>query len=345
MTNTTELRQDLVTGDWVAVASARARRLHTLARRPMREIPQPKSGCPFEHLIPQAALVYDERGEKFRLTPKNRQHLAKRWWLQVIPNKYPAFGRHGRCAVERRSGPYHWQDGVGFHEVVITRDHYRAISAMTPLEVGLILRAYRERYLALKDDGCVEYISIFHNAGREAGATIAHPHSQIIAIPVIPPDISRSLAGSAEYFRKHRRCVHCVMLDFEVQKNQRIIYRNQDFVVFCPYASRQAFEVRIFPRRHNPEFETISDRENDAAAEALRVALVKLGRGLKDPSYNFFIHTAPTADGAQAPHYHWHIEIVPKIAIWAGFEIGTGIEISTIRPEAAAAFLRHVKLG
>ena len=159
---------------------------------------------------------------------------------------------------------------------------------------------------------------------------------------MIPPDIGRSLAGSAAYYRRHRRCVHCAMIAFERRDGRRIVYENGDYIVFCPFVSRSAFEIRIFPKRHQPEFEAIGDREILAAADALRTALAKLERGLKDPAYNFFIHTAPTADGKRMPHYHWHIEIVPKTAVWAGFEIGTGIQISTTSPEVAGRYLRGI---
>ena len=343
MKSISELRQDIVTGDWAVVATGRARRPNEFAKDRRKGKPQPKQTCPFESVLPGALVVYDRKGEHYQVTAKDRDYLEKNWWLEVVPNKYPAFGK-GVCAIERKEGPYRKQDGVGFHEVVITRDHIRAIGSMTRREVETVIRSYRHRYLALKDQPCVEYISIFHNHGRESGATISHPHSQIIAIPVIPPDISRSLRGSAEFYREHKKCVHCVMLDFERRGKKRIICENRNFIAFAPFVSRQAFEIRIFPKRHNPEFESISDGEMADAAEVLRSVLAKLSRALKDPAYNFFIHTAPTADGGKAGYYHWHIEILPKTGIWAGFEIGTGIEISTIAPESAAAFLRGIRI-
>lgn len=351
-----ELRQDLVTGDWVVVAAGRTRRPHDFARRITRERTEPRRACPFERLLPTALVAYDRAGEELparfvgtsaeltsgRLTAKDRRYLAARWSAQAVPNKYPAFGPVG-SNHERKIGPYRWQHGAGFHEVIVTRDHNRTIADMSAEEVAIIIRAYRGRYISLKDKERVKYISIFHNHGRGAGASVHHPHSQIIAIPVIPPDIGRSLAGSARYFKKYGRCVHCAMLAFEKRDRRRIVFRNRDFIVVCPFVSRQAFEIRIFPARHNPAMEAMNEREIAAAAEALRSALAKLSRGLKNPDYNFFIHTAPVSGGVSYRHYHWHIEIVPKTAIWAGFEIGTGIEISTISPESAARFLREVK--
>jgi len=340
MRNISELRQDPVTGDWVVVATGRAHRPNEYARRRVAERSQPKSSCPFERLLPEAVLAYDTRGERVTPTAGVRPSLERSWWIEVVLNKYPAFVPTTVCPVPRAIGPYHWQDGVGFHEVVVTRDHQRSIARMTTAEVAMVLRAYRDRYLVLKNEKCVRFISIFHNHGREAGATVSHPHSQIIAIPVIPPDVARSLRGSRGYYRRHRRCVHCVMLEFERRQGWRIIHENEAFLVICPYVSRQAFEIRIFPKRHEPAFEAASEDELRAAADALQTALAKLARGLNNPAYNFFIHTAPTARGGRAPYYHWHIEIIPKTAIWAGFEIATGIEIATISPESAAAFLR-----
>lgn len=327
-----EIRRDLVSGDWVVIATGRAKRPDDFAKSEKPVFSQPKDKCPFEEFIPSALAVYGEDHKP-----------EKDWLVQVIPNKFPAFGR-GVCAVMFKEGIYEWGEGVGFHEVIITRDHLKAIPDMKDQEVAQVLRAYQDRYLALHNSGCVEYISIFHNHGREAGASISHPHSQLIAIPVIPPDIARSLKGSAAYFKKEKKCVHCAILKHELKKKSRIIYENSSCVVLAPFASRSAFEMRVFPKNHEPQFELISEKERGEVANALRVSLAKLSRGLKNPDFNFFLHTAPTRNLKKYGHYHWHFEIVPKTAIWAGFEIGTGIEISTIAPESAAEFLRGFKI-
>lgn len=324
-----ELRQDLVSGDWVVIATGRGKRPHDFSEEKPVPFVQPESGCPFESLHEDALLVLPARNEE--------------WFLQVIPNKYPAFSR-GDSAPVRSVGPYRATDGVGFHEVVVTRGHTKPIAEQSNDEVGLIIRAYQERYLAMKADGRAAYISIFENHGREAGASLAHPHSQIIATPVIPPDVGRSLRGSREYFRAHRECVHCVMLRYELDQKERIVYENEHCAVVAPFASKTAFELRLFPKPHRANFEAIEAPEREALADALRASLAKLSQGLQKPDYNFFLHTAPAADTEDFSHYHWHFEILPKTAIWAGFEIGTGIEISTISPESAAEFLRSIKI-
>ncbi|MEK9194816.1 MAG: DUF4921 family protein [Patescibacteria group bacterium] len=333
-TSVSELRRDIVSGAWVVIATGRGKRPHDFLKQKQTIFNQPKTVCPFENPDSPFFLAYDHEG---RMTDEN-------WQVQVIANKYPAFGK-GVCAVFQHAGPYEWTEGVGHHEVVISRDHRKSLGMMTDREAELIFRAYQARYLAVRDDPCVEYVSIFHNHGRLAGASISHPHSQIIAIPVIPPDIAHSLKGSKEYTKKNGSCVHCLIIDFELKENVRIIYKNEKFVVVSPYASRSAFEMRVYPRHHEAHFEAITDMDRLLLANAMRTALAKLNVGLKNPDFNFFLHTAPTKDSKALDHYHWHFEIIPKTAIWAGFEIGTGIEISTIAPEVAAKFLRNIKIS
>lgn len=324
-----ELRRDLVSGDWVLIATGRARRPHSFVKEKRQKFEQSISQCPFEN--PQATghgeplLIYGGK---------------KNWSLQVIKNKYPAFGS-GDCSIIHRKGPYTLMDGAGFHEVIITRDHYRHIHSLPADKVEEIIRAYQERYLALMNKKCVNYISIFHNYGLEAGSTIPHPHSQLMAFPIIPADIRRSLQGSEKFRKQNKKCVHCTMLKWEREEG-RSIFQNEHFIAYAPFVPRTAFELRIFPRKHKSNFEQISKIERKYLAEVMSITLGKLYRGLKDPPYNFFIHTAP-CDGKDYKHYHWHIEILPKTAIWAGFELGTGIEISTIEPEEVAKFLRKVK--
>lgn len=343
MKNLSELRQDIITGEWVLIATGRAMRPQFFRKKSVTTEASRK-GCSFEALLPDAFLVFDKKGEIYHPTPKIINELKKNWFLQTVPNKYPAIRESAICPLPEKRGLYEMMEGVGFHEVVITRDHKKSIGLMNSGEATIVLRAYRARFEALKDEECVEYISVFHNHGSEAGASVFHPHSQIIAIPVIPQDVSRSIAGSLNYFERHKKCVHCEIIHFEIEERARIVYENEKFIAFCPYVSRTAFEVRIFPKIHTPEFESSQDDDLALAGDALRAVLRKLYKGLRNPPYNFFIHTAPTSDGMYYGHYHWHIEIIPKTAVWAGFEIGTGIEISTVAPEEAAKFLRKIKI-
>lgn len=261
------------------------------------------------------------------------------WSLAVIPNLYPAFSS-GRMARDLSEGPYFAMSGVGYHEVIITRDPRHSIADLELWRVAEVVDAYQERYLALMSKKSVKYIQIFHNHGKEAGASLPHPHSQLMAIPVISPYLELQLRGAELYHRNHRANVFQTILDHEIETRERFVYENEHFLVFCPFASRVAFETWIMPKRSgNPYFERITEEEKIALADALRRTLSAISVGLGDPAYNFFLNTAP-CDGREYPHYRWHVEILPKTSVWAGFELSTGIEVSTIEPEKAAEFLR-----
>lgn len=341
-TAVSELRQDIVSGEWVAIAPGRALRPKELAK--LKQVKaSPKSTCPFEdpqktgHGNPLLAL--DRNGKELSLTASSSKLKVKvDWFLQVVPNKFPVVGK-GDCSTKYSEGPYAWMEGVGFHEVVIYRDHERDPANFKKEELEAMLLGYKKRYLVLSKEKCVEYILIYHNHGREAGASIFHPHSQIIALPVIPPDVSRSIKGSSRYFEEYSRCVHCDMVAWEKKSKKRLVFENSEMIAFCPFASKVPFEVRIFPKKHENSFEAIDERQIKDLADALKDVLGKIKKGLGGPSYNFFIHTAPRRR-EEFTHYHWHIEILPRTSIWAGVELGTGIEVSSVAPEDAATYLR-----
>ncbi|MEK7160854.1 MAG: galactose-1-phosphate uridylyltransferase [Patescibacteria group bacterium] len=325
-----ELRFDLVSKDWVLIATGRGKKPETFAKQERQKIETTEADCPFCHLETQAPLVLEYKNP------------AGDWAVVIFPNKFPAFSQGPDSLHERAEGPYSLMDGVGYHEVVVTADHRKSLAELPIEKVRQVIDAYQERYLELANEKFVNYISLFHNHGREAGASIAHPHSQIIALPLIDPDLQRSLNGSRLFFENNGECVHCKMIEWDREDGRRIIYENKEFVVEVPFAARVAFEVRIYPKEHHAYFERVKDQGKNLLADALRVALNKIFKGLNDPAYNFFLHTAP-ADGKDYGHYHWHFEILPKTAIWAGFELGTGIEISTVEPEAAAGYLREIR--
>jgi UDPglucose--hexose-1-phosphate uridylyltransferase len=333
-----ELRRDPVSGDWVVIATERAKRPHAFIRSHRHAKGYvARKGCPFEH--PQATgnappiIAFDERGS--RLSGEEAEHS---WFVQVIPNKFPAFTPG--VPKRLRTGLFETLSGAGYHELVIMRPHDRHWGSYTAREAEIIFRAYGERFASLSEEPFIAYVAIFHNFGEEAGASLYHPHSQIIAIPAIPPDVQRSFDGAKRYFRAEHRCIHCAIIAAEKREGSRVVLENESFLALCPFASRSAFEIRIFPKRHEPCFGNLAERERRDGGDILRRILKLVGRKLGNPPYNFFIHTAPCRRESEFSFYHWHIEIIPKISIWAGFEIATGIEISTIAPEAAATYLR-----
>ena len=333
-----ELRQDFVRGDWILLAKARRLRPHQLQHARIVPIAS-KSSCPFED--PQKStngpplLWFSAPSHK-----RDSKALFKNWFLQIVKNKYPALTHHLKnCPLLLRDGIYTKMSGMGFHEVIITRPHARSLAHFSIKEAELVIRAYQKRIQDLFKERCLQYILIFQNHREEAGASVFHPHSQLMALPIIPPDVGRSLDGSQKFYHKYGKCAHCLIVSQELTQKVRVVYKNKSFIVLAPYASHTSFELRIFPLKHQARFEKISVRDRAFCADALTTALRKLYKGLKNPPYNFFIHTAPR-NIKRFKHYHWHIEILPKMSKLAGVELGTGIEIIAISPEEAAEYLR-----
>jgi len=326
--SSSELRQDIVSGDWVVIATGRAKRPDEFGNVQRSQDDKGIENCLFEDPVASGqekdVLIY---------------HRADGdWTLRVFPNKYPALSP-GKSIKKISDGPYLSMPGVGYHEIVVTRDHYKQLAIMDVMEIAEVFDAYQDRYLEHMSKKNVNYIAVFHNHGKESGASIPHPHSQLMAVPVVAPYIKLELDGAAKYHKSNKECVFCTIVEHESQEGKRVVFENDQFIAFCPFASRAAFEVHVMPKKHSPYFERITDEQKIKLAEVFGKALGAVYKALNDPPYNFYIHSAP-CDGSDYPHYHWHIEILPHTSTWAGFELDTGIEISTIQPEVAAEYLR-----
>lgn len=331
-----ELRFDLVSKNWVVIATGRGKRPEMFKKEKRFEIKIPPKDCPFCNIKTQLlpVLIYSS-GKRIRVGEK----IPPNWTTIVIPNKFPPFLPCPKFEKKIEGNLYQTMNAVGFCELVVTRNHKKSLALLPKEDIKEFLDVYQERYLKLMKKKFVNYVSIFHNHGAEAGASQPHPHSQIVTSPLIDVDLRQALSNSKKYFKKTKKCVYCQMNNWEKRVKTRVIFENKDFLVVCPFASKSAFEIIISPKRHLSYFEKITEREKWQLAEAFRVALKKLYKALNDPAYNFYLHTAP-CDGKKYPFYHWHWTILPKTATWAGFEIGTRMEISSIEPERAAAFLR-----
>ncbi len=329
-----ELRQDLVSGDWILIAPGRQKRPHDFLKKRVKRKKAPIKGCPFENPQqsgqPKPFFIYQDkrRGD---------------WQIQVFENKYPALLHKESCAVMRKKGPFLTAPAIGHQDLVVTRDHNKNFPHLEESLGILVFRAFQVRYKMIAKCPCIAYVSIFHNWGPTAGASIYHPHYQLIALPIIPPDIEHSLRGSAMYFKQHKKCVHCAMLNWEKKEGRRIIYENKGAIALAPFVSRSPFEIRIFPKRHLSFFEDTPAGDVQAVVETLQKSLLSLEKNLKDPDYNFFIHTSPILGKRRYKHYHWHIEILPKITIPAGFELATEVEINVVDPDEAARLLRNIQ--
>lgn len=326
-----EFRQDLVSGDWVLFATGRSKRPHESENKKYENSYQPKEGCPFEN--PKAS---DQEIVGFYPSEEN-------WSVSVIKNKYPAV-KQGACLPMRTSGPYEVFDAVGFHEIVVTRDHDKDFADLELDQISEVFKVFRDRYIKISEYECGNYISIFHNHGKEAGASIYHPHSQIISTPILPPYIMRSIRGSEDFYEKNNKKVYDVMIEYEVEQKKRIVEENEKFLAFCPFVSKKPYEIRIFPKKSNPRFEKISDEEILYLSSILKSVLNRMNRLLNNPPFFFFIHTATVKELSTAPsqNYHWHIEIVPCLTIDAGFQAAAGIEINITDPDKAAEDLRKI---
>ncbi len=340
---TSELRLDVITNDWVVVAANRSKRPEDFLIK-KKVITHNHHQCPFCNIETQIEpkLIY-LKDKKSNNTIKdgniNLIDWMNNWDVVVIPNKYPAFNP-GNTLHKKEVGPYRVMDGIGFQEVIITHDHNLPVAKLPLGVVKKMVDAYQERYLDLMNEKLINYVSIFQNHGYEAGASISHPHSQIIAVPVFDPGLIDSIEGAKKYYQKYQKCGHCTQLEWDLADKERIIFENDKFVALCPFASRTAFEIKIIPKKHQPYFERIKDEDKWQLAQILKISLHSIYRALGDPPYNYYIRTAP-CDGKNYDFYHWHLTILPRTSRLAGFEFSTGINVCTLEPEKAAKILRE----
>jgi UDPglucose--hexose-1-phosphate uridylyltransferase len=327
-----ELRKDPVVGRWVIISTERARRPSDFTPEPVK----PRTpNCVFcagnEDKTPPEILAGRAVG-----LPAN----SAGWSFRVVPNKFPALRIEGDLEPSGE-GLFDRMNGVGAHEVVIeTPDHDASLATMSEEAVAEVLLAVRERMVDLKKDPRFDYILCFKNHGEAAGASLEHPHSQLIATPIIPIMVTEELAGSAQYYQMKERCVWCDIVHQERRSRRRIIAEGDGFTALAPFAPRFPFETWILPARHRSAFEETGVDELRALARLLGGFLRRMNRVLKEPPFNFMLHTAPLHEGP-LEHFHWHLEVIPKLTKVAGFEWGSGFFINPVPPEDAAAALRE----
>ena len=331
-----ELRKDPITGRWVIIATDRAKRPSDFIRQP---VPPARPGvCPFdygnEHKTPPEVLAYRNSGGRDE----------QGWRVRVVPNKFPVLGIEGEL-TRQGEGMYDKMNGIGAHEVVIeTPDHAATMSDMPERQIEEVLWALKERVNDLKKDRRFKYIILFKNHGEAAGASLEHPHCQLIALPVIPKRVKEEVDGARLFYELKERCIYCDIIRQESAAGVRLVSETDRFTAIQPYAPRFAFETWLIPKRHESHFEDADAPTVQNLAWMLRTTLRKMDKVLERPAYNFIVHSAPVQDGALA-HYHWHIEIIPKLTKVAGFERGTGFYINPTPPEESAKFLREAGLG
>lgn len=331
-----ELRQDPITKEWVILATERAKRPEELRiERQAKPAERYVDSCPFcpgnESRTPDAVLELPREGEET-------------WQVRVVPNKFPALSREGALA-RRSTGAWHRVSGVGIHEVIVeTPDHSLTPALLPAGDVARILEAYRARFDAVSADPRIAQVTLFKNHGAGSGTSLEHPHSQLIATPIISSHLRAREYEALRHYDDFGACLLCQILQQEIHEKKRLVLESEHFTTLEPFASRVSFHTHIYPRRHMASFGEVTKHELEDLAGHLKTVLAKLYWGLGNPDFNYTIHSAP-AESAGVRYYHWYLSIIPRLTQMAGFELGSGMSINTVLPEAAAEFLRHVTLG
>ena len=330
-----ELRQDPMTGNWAIIAPDRARRpdqMHVAPTIPTR-LPRFEESCPFcpgnEELLP--GIVAE--------TPSDS---PPGWSVRVVPNKFPALTPD--AAPERSiSARCTTLSGYGVHEVVIESPRHDAIlSSMEDEEISVVVASYNQRVAALSRLSNIKTVVLFRNHGSASGASLVHPHAQVIALPLVTPRLRDILEWANRQGRATGRCPTCAELKRLIECGECLVEETEYFLVFVPFAAERPFEQWLVPKRHHASFADTTGDELDDLAPLLRRALQCLRLVHEDPPYSFVIETGGLPE-KQNPYLHWRLRIAPKLVTWAGFEIGAGMAINPSQPEKDAEMLRAAR--
>lgn len=326
-----ELRQNLATREWVIIASERARRPNAYAEPPENaraERPAHDPACPF-------CPGNEELDLEVSRTPAGAE-----WLTRVVRNKYPALAQEGPV-LRRAAGVARTITGVGYHEVLVEhRLHNTTLALMSDAELAAALAASLRRGQEIAADSRIEQIVFFKNHGVRAGASMAHPHSQIIGLPIVPGDVRHRIEEARRFFDDTGQCVFCTMLDDELSRGERIIAANAHFAAFVLYAASSPFHIWILPRAHRASFLHVDPADLHHLAPVLRDVLSRVHHRLNDPDYNLIIRSTPVKEPENG-YFHWYMALVPRLSRTAGFELGSGVWINPTIPEDCAAFLRE----
>jgi len=327
-----EFRQNMLTNEWVIIATERAKRPQDFQKKAEKKSPLPEfsADCAFcpgnESRTPPALYTIPRNGH---------------WQVRVVPNKFAALQKDIPFQP-KRVGRFLKATGYGIAEVIIeTPSHNLSLATMDDEAAQDVVTAYKRRYMSVANEKQICFINLFRNHGVRAGTSLEHPHSQLIATPVIPPHVRNPIEQAVRYFDTRGQCIYCAMLDEEIRRQERIIAETDFFIAYAPYASRTPFEVRIMPKKHQASFGDTDGKELSDFAVFLKNILARIYKGLVDPDYNFIIRSAPVGD-ENAKYFHWYMLIIPKLTTSAGFEMGTGIYINVTYPEECADFLRGI---
>lgn len=329
------MRLDPLTGAWTLFSAARALRPAFGSVKPEEE--EAPTPSPFA------------RGQE-RLAPHTLHELAGAdgWQVRAIPNRAAAVRVEGD-ATRHPDGFYDRMDAVGAHEVIVETPGAEALQELPLADVEKVISMWKLRMLDLMRDSRLRSFSVIKNVGEPAGSQVPHAVSQVVALAIVPPLLKRKLELARAFYRLKKRSIFEDILSEEVRSGTRLVYENNGFAVFCPYAARGPFELAVFPKRQCPDFHGLSDQELAQLADALRTVLRKLCAALDHPPYNLMLHTAPAR--TKRPDYwatieqdfRWHIEILPRLQHLGGLELATGCWVNSVWPETAAEYLRNLQ--
>jgi len=339
---TNELRKDYLLNRWAVIAVERKRRPTDF----VKETEEKKAvTCPFcpgnEHMTPPAVLVYVPSNGDIKKEKDQNGFRHKNWLIRCFSNLYPAFSPipEGETVKIKEEGDQNLMKAFGHHEVLVEsprHDEHPGTARISQLTY--LINTYLDRLNEISAEPYTKYVSIFRNHRRDAGASLSHAHTQLISTPLVPKIVDEELEASKKFWVKNKRCTFCEILEKE-RNSPRFIWENNSFVAFAPWASIHPLEFWIFPKRHQSTLLDMSQVEINDLAVALRSCLGGLRTLLKDPPYNFGFHIAINKE--ESDYYHWHLEVYPKLSIWAGFEKSTGMFINVVPPEDAAENLRE----
>jgi UDPglucose--hexose-1-phosphate uridylyltransferase len=318
-----QLRLDPLSGRWIAVSTDRGVNVSFIARQGPRTADRDE--CPFcpgheDDAPPPSLEIPGADG---------------RWRVRVVPNRFPAFSGNQPFVVDHRGPVFTEAPASGIHEVLVfSPDHDHSWADFDDEQAGLVMRAVRSRTDAHRATTGLRYSQTIVNAGREAGASIDHPHGQLLGIPFVPRELVDEQGGFARFAGG---CLLCTANESEERVGYRVVEHNSATITYAPYWSGTPYEMLIAPRDHQAHLHLASDEALDAIGVAVRNALFALRRAVGDVAYNIVFHAAPYR--ASAP-FHWHVHVLPKLVTRAGFELGTGVYINVVSPERAAEELR-----
>lgn len=340
--STNEIRKDYLLDRWAIISPQRKKRPYDMVKKSEEK----KVGaCPFcpgnEHMTPPATLVYVQTASGVKKEKDEGGKVHKNWLVRCFPNLYPALSPP---PVEMKGtkvkAEFTRMDAFGHHEILVESPNHNEHPGVARISQLIhAIDAALDRVRDFSRDPYVKFTLIFRNHGIDAGASLSHPHMQLAATPMIPRTIKEELDASEKIWREKKVCVFCDILKKE-SEGPRFIWQNDGFLVFAPWASINPYEFWIFPKIHQPTPLDMTNEQKSNLAEALKASLGGLRNLLNDPPYNFGFHIAPYQ--GIFDYYHWHIEVYPKIAIWAGFEKSLAMYINTVQPEDAAENMRGI---